>query len=382
MSEISGETTKSTLALPQEPLWERPSRYLAAGFLIVALVGLSLLLKPVFSMVAAGFVFAFLFYKPVSWLATRLKVRYLVGGVIFYIVAIILAILILIVGFTFFQQQIVEFQAAQADISVSEQVPEGSSLASLGGSFDQAAQSFGSALSSLVSNLLNALGIIIAGLFLSFLLLLNLHSAQGSLSAWIPDKYRREFLHISLKMDQVWVGYMVAQVIYGVLIGIGSWVEFTLLGVPFPAVNAILTGIVSLIPTIGGILSDLIVAFSTLLFGSTVFTEMANWQFTLIVMLINGVITQVAYNFVALPIVSKLVKLPISVVFVGVLLGVATGNLFLAFLMVPIISTLTIFGGYILSKILGRQPFPGVELPDKPEVGFFSQLIIPKEKQG
>ena len=93
MSEISGETTKSTLALPQEPLWERPSRYLAAGFLIVALVGLSLLLKPVFSMVAAGFVFAFLFYKPVNWLATRLKVRYLVGGVIFYIVAIILAIL-------------------------------------------------------------------------------------------------------------------------------------------------------------------------------------------------------------------------------------------------------------------------------------------------
>ena len=70
------------------------------------------------------------------------------------------------------------------------------------------------------------------------------------------------------------------------------------------------------------------------------------------------------------------VLMAMTVVFVGVLIGVALGSIILAFLAVPILSTVTIVGGYIVAKIAQREPFPGETLPDPPEAGFFSQLLI------
>jgi predicted PurR-regulated permease PerM len=91
---------------------------------------------------------------------------------------------------------------------------------------------------------------------------------------------------------------------------------------------------------------------------------------------VNIVITQRTYNFLALPIVGKFVQWPTVLVLVGVLAGLALGSIVLAFLAVPILSTLVIVGGYVLAKIARRDPFPGEEVPDPPEKGFFSQLLI------
>jgi predicted PurR-regulated permease PerM len=118
------------------------------------------------------------------------------------------------------------------------------------------------------------------------------------------------------------------------------------------------------------------VAVPCLLLGSTVFTDMPNLTFALLVLLINVAITQLTYNFLALPIVGKYVNLPTAVVLVGVMVGVALGSIVLAFLAVPILATLTTIGGYILSKIARRDPFPGEDVPDPPEEGFFSQLLV------
>jgi predicted PurR-regulated permease PerM len=200
--------------------------------------------------------------------------------------------------------------------------------------------------------------------------------AQGRLSGWVPSRYRRETTLLFTKLDHIWVGYMSSQVVYGAALAVFSFFEYALLGVPYPFVMAVLTGFISLIPTIGGLLASVIVAIPCLLLGSTVLTDMPNLTFALLVLLINVVITQVTYNFLALPIVGKFVKLPTAVVLVGVLVGVALGSIVLAFLAVPILSTLTTIGGYILSKIDRREPFPGEDVPDPPEEGFFSQLLV------
>ena len=121
--------------------------------------------------------------------------------------------------------------------------------------------------------------------------------------------------------------------------GTFSFFEYAVLGVPFPFVMAFVTGFVSLIPSIGGLLATLIVAIPYLLLGSTVFVDMPNEVFALLVMVINVVIAQVTCNFFALPIVGKFLKLPTVVVFVGVLVGFALGSIVLAFLSVPILST-------------------------------------------
>jgi predicted PurR-regulated permease PerM len=207
-------------------------------------------------------------------------------------------------------------------------------------------------------------------------LLLAMGNARGTLSGWVPSGSRRETTLLLTKLDHIWVGYMASQVIYGLALGVFSYFQYALLGVPYPFAMAVITGVFSLIPTIGGFLDSLIVAVPCLLLGSTVLTGMSNLTFALLVWGINIVITQLTYNFLALPIVGKFVQLPTVLVVVGVLVGLALGSIVLAFLAVPILSTLVIVGGYILAKIARRDPFPGEEAPDPPEEGFFSQLLI------
>jgi hypothetical protein len=127
---------------------------------------------------------------------------------------------------------------------------------------------------------------------------------------------------------------------------------------------------------VGGFLSGFIVFIPCVLLGSTRFPELDPLVFGLIVALINDVICQVSYNFVALPIIGKLVKLPYWVVLAGVMLGAASNNILFAFLAIPIFSTLRLVYTYVLAKIVGREPFPGLEKPSGPARGFLSQFLL------
>jgi predicted PurR-regulated permease PerM len=233
------------------------------------------------------------------------------------------------------------------------------------------------ALVSVASGLAGVVGLLGSALIFSLFLMLDLGGARGTLAEWVPTRFHREITLLLMRLDRVWVGYMLAQVIYGTLLALVSLVQYNLMGVPFPVAMSIMTGVISLIPTIGGLLSSVIVASFCLIFGSSVFVDMSNGAFALLVVTIDVLKTQITYNFIALPIVGRYVKLPVSVVFVGVLVGLALGSIILAFLVVPILSTLRIMGSYILSKVMGGEPFPGETVPDPPEAGFFSQLLIP-----
>jgi predicted PurR-regulated permease PerM len=164
--------------------------------------------------------------------------------------------------------------------------------------------------------------------------------------------------------------------IFAIVLGAGSIVEYWLLGVPYPVVFGVLTGLICLLPLIGGFLSGLIVFIPCLLLGSTRFTTLDPLVFALIVTLINDIITQILYNFVALPIIGKLVKLPYWVTLSGVMMGFAFNNVLFAFLVIPLFSTLRLLYTYVLAKIVGREPFPGLERPTRADSGFLSQLLL------
>jgi predicted PurR-regulated permease PerM len=357
--------------------WARTTRYLAAAFLIVAIGVLLLFLIPVIHTVALGFIIAFLMYLPIRALTRRSSIRYSLAVILLYVLLVVIIVVIGVTAFSVFSKQSdtlsAALEAAIADIEEHEDALD-QLVARVGSS---AGAWLAEALASTVSGVLGLLGLVLAGLFFSFLLLLAMGNAKGALADWITPRSDRESILLLMKLDQVWVGYLVAQVIYGTALAVLSFIQYSLLGVPFPFVMAVLTGLISLIPTIGGLLASLIVSIPCLLLGSTVLTDMSNLTFALLVLALNVVITQITYNFFALPIVGKYVKLPTALVFVGVLVGVALGSIVLAFLAVPILSTLTIVGGYVLAKIAQREPFPGETVPDPLEEGFFSQLLIP-----
>lgn len=359
-------------------VWSTPARYLAVVLLLITLTMMVIFIKPVFSTVGLGFIFALIFYAPINWLGKLFKGKYGLATIVFYVLVTILIILLILGGLRYLVNNgndlLARLPTAIDSIKLPGGIPE-----TITTGIKQLATWYANALTALIGSAAGFIAVVFVALFFSALLLININQARGSLAKVVPDGHQTEIHRILNNLDGVWAGYMTAQIIYATVLAIGSWIEYTLLGVPYPVLMAVLTGLLTLIPSIGGWISNIVVDIPCLLLGSTRFPEMSNLTFTLIVAVINMLITQISYNFIALPVVSKYVRLPIALVFITVMAGVATGNILLAFLVVPILSTITIIGGYLLSKVVKRDIGIGIASDDGKKVGFFSGLLIVKE---
>ncbi len=372
---------------PESARWSLPLRYVT---LVVVLIGMALIpivMAPILNVILVGFLVAFLLFIPIRLLMRYTGMRQVPATLLAYLVLVLLIALLL---FTLADRMIArldEFvttiqQQAQVLEKELEKVTESTTFQDFLRMVDlpQLVQEGITGARQLGLSTVKGVGGFVAtfgsGLFFSFLLMLNLASARGHLAGWLEDPQEREVGLLLMRLDTIWVGFILANIVFGVSLGLLSWIQYTLMGVPFATVLAVLTGILTLIPTIGGLLASLIVGIVCVILGSNVWTSMSNWEFAVLVTVINLLITQGLYNFVGLPITSKFVKLPIAVVLIGVLTGLAQGSLLLAFLTVPIISTIVTVGGYLLSKAAARDPFPGQALPVEPEPGFFSQLLF------
>ncbi len=358
--------------------WPIPARYFAAVLLLLGVLGLLVFIKPVFDTVALGFIIAFLLFSPINWASRRLSGKYGLAILLCYLLIIVLLVLFILGGLRFLVSGLQSLQQSIISSAATFQIPDPFPQ-TLTSSIKDAADSLAQVLSEIINGLGGLIGLVVVSLFFSALLMLNLRTARGTLANWIPEQQKNEVMHVLRNLDKVWVGYLTAQVIYGGVLAAGSWAEYALLGVPYPALMAIINGTLSLIPTVGGLIGSLVVAIPCLLLGSTVLTEMSPLEFTVLVFALNVVITQVTYNFFALPVVGKFVRLPVAAVLIGVLAGMAMGNILVAFLVVPILSTLTIIGGYLLAKVAGREAGLELESEMSKEPGFFSQMLAKGE---
>ena len=358
--------------------WAIPSRYMVAGFLIVGGMLLLSVLIPIFQIVAWAFFFAFLFYWPIKRIASRRPDSFGRITVILYILVVVLLGLFVYAGLERVIQGFSDLMQNLDKVDAALFVVPGDLASRMLKDIADVSRKLVTALTSLVGGLVGGIGMIATAFILSLMLLLNLNQARGVLAEWIPARYQEEITQLLLNLDQIWVGYIFANVIYGGAVGLGSFVEYFLLGVPYPLIMALITGFITPIPSIGGLMASLIVAVPCLLFGSTRLVDMPFGMFALLVTLLNVLVTQLSYYFVALPAIGKLSRLPTALVFIGVTAGMLTGNILLAFLSVPILSTIMISGKYLVSKSLGFDHVPGQPFVESTEPGFFSQLLLAK----
>ncbi len=374
--------------------WTNTARYIVAVMFVFALLGLFLFVSPIARDLAAALLFAIILDIPIRYLARNRTQAYRKSALLVYAVLYIIMALLLFVGWKLLVNYL---QGMVTDLSQAATTMLASLQGSSGGS-TPVAQTIGSVaneglvkvLAAMVKFLLVWLSapiitygrfafvVVNVGLFvfISNLLIFSAHSARGRLRKWIPEVIDREATILITYFDRIWGNYLAGMAFFVLLLGAGSIIEYWLLGVPYPVVFGILTGLICLLPLVGGFLSGLVVFIPCFLLGSTRFTAMDPLVFALLVTLINDVICTIAYNFGALPVIGKLVRLPYWVTFAGVLLGFAYNNVLLAFLIIPIFSTLRIVYTYFLAKIIGHEPFPGLEKPVGPAKGFLSQFLL------
>lgn len=232
-------------------------------------------------------------------------------------------------------------------------------------------------IGSLVGGLAGFFSNLLLAVFVSFLVMIDLPHTYDNLVKWIPQAYHREYALLLARVRAVWNGFFRGQVFIGIVIGLLTWVQLTLMGVPGATILAIFTAVISLIPTIGGFIALLPLSIVPLLQGSLVFTGMSNVVFALLVVGVNLLISQGIWNVVAPKILGDALDLPLPVIIVGVFIGAAVGGVLGAFLVAPIMSTLRVIIIYIIRKIGQADPFPG-EVPAYPLTSsFFDEPLRP-----
>jgi predicted PurR-regulated permease PerM len=358
--------------------WDKSTRILAAFFLVLFSMIALLFLKPVFSVVVLGFLFSFILFTPIRALEKRMPKRYVLAEAIIFLAVILLFVFLL---FSLLQNIVADAQKL-GEVLWSIDSTKLHILISFTPTIDSQLlgfiKSIASTLLGSVTGLINGTATLFTGIFIAFLLLMNMHGGRGKMIAWIPSEYADDTRNLLSALDQMWVRYMLVQVIYAACNAGAAYLLFIITGAPYPAPLAIIVGVLSVIPVVGGILGSLVIGAVCLVTGSTKFTTMPNWQFALIVMTIQFLISQGIYLFIGLPLTGKMVKLPIVVVLVGAMIGLSTGNILVAFLSVPLISTAKVIGSYLLAKALNLENPPVDRFAQEKEPGFFSQLMILK----
>lgn len=383
--------------------WEGKTRMLVAFFLVVGCALAFVVISPVFTILAIGFIFAFILFYPVKAIAKRMPKHYTLALVIvFVLVALVLLFAIVSVSKNLISQtqnlvdQLENLTISQVESSlssvginvgqISSKIPSNTLIKDLGGQIPAGdsstlpaglVSSVATRLTGSIAGAATGIANLFTGLFIGFLLMLNMHGGRGKMAAWVPPNMQVDFKSLLSAMDQMWVRYMLVQVIYGSCIAAGSFLIFILLGVPAPLPLAIVSGLLSIVPIIGGLLASFVIAIICLMLGSTKFTDISNVQFALIVLVLQVLVTQGVYFGIGLPLTGKMVKLPVVVVMLGAMIGISTGNLLVAFLAVPLISTFKVFGSYLLAKALNLEKAPIDEFEVDNDPGFFNQLMTP-----
>jgi predicted PurR-regulated permease PerM len=202
------------------------------------------------------------------------------------------------------------------------------------------------------------------GLFLSLLILLDLPRYQSNVLSSVASQYQRETRLLTVKVTRVWQGFFRGQLLLCIIIGLLTFIQLAVMGIPGALPLAAIVALISLIPSIGGIIALFPLALVPLLQGSTILTQLSNTSVALLVVGVNLVISQVIWNVVAPKIMGEAVSLPLPVIIVGIIIGTALGGVLGAFLIVPILGTIRVIVLYLIAKVRRLDPFPGEETPE------------------
>lgn len=379
------------------PRWENGYRFFGLTIVLLLVFAVLLFLAPVADIFLLGLLISFLMHGPCRLLARRTPLSAGAAVAVAYLALFAVMAWITWQGAGALQAGLQSMAAGldQAAAETAQELPatqDGvlepgelrSTLGQLGltdvqGFADAVKQTTVQVSEHLTMGLKTVLGLVallFTAAFFSFFLQLGLLAAGGQLRQSLPAAYYRETTQLLLNLDGVWVGYATAMLVYCGLLTVGSYIMFFLLGVPYALPMAIFNGLITLIPSVGGLIGTLVTMTVCLVFGSTRFTDMSNGTFAMLVAALHFVLVQVTYNFIALPVISRYVRLPVAAVLLAVLAALATGNVLVAFLVPPLLSTLRLLSAYVLAKVRLSEPFPGEDLPTPKVPGFFSQLIL------
>ncbi len=400
-----------------QPDWAPWVRQFISIGLVIAGVWALTLLTPVITILITTFLLSFLMFVPARVVAWRTPLTYPVCVLIMFLIVLLLIILLVLVivpAFVDLAQNVIEsvnralisvqdtlnawdpsnpdttqffvnlplgiqFDATQLALPLKELIagsdnPETALLdlqaalfsllpvnINVGAVASSVANTVGSVALWLVGTVGNLMSTLTVSLLLSLVILLELPRYQTGALEGFP-RHQRELRLLGQKIMNVWTGFFRGQLFLCFIIGVMTYLQLMLTGVPSAFIVSVIVAVISLIPTIGGIIALIPLFIMPLIQGSTVL-PFDPITMAIVTVLVNLVISQVIWNVIAPKVMGDAVNLPLPLIILGIIIGAAVGGALGAFLIVPILGMVRVLIAYLMAKVARRDPYPGEEMP-------------------
>lgn len=187
--------------------------------------------------------------------------------------------------------------------------------------------------------------ITLLGPVVAFYLLADLPRVLASLRRLIPPDHRDEVTALAHLLSTRVGGYFQGQLVLSALVGVGQAIGLALIGLPLWGLIGVVSGLLNLVPALGGFATGALCAVAALALGKGMTQALLAIGITLLVRLINGhvLVPYVMWEAVDLhPIIVMLGLLAFGAVFgvVGFLVAV------------PVLSAIKVVSLHVLSKVL------------------------------
>lgn len=349
--------------------WSLPFRYLVGiGSLILFVAFLIYARDAVTNLAVAAFV-AYLINPAVVYLTTRTRMTRVAAVNLVYFSAVVLLIGLPATVLPVFADEAQIIIQDLLDLSnqlrqtLSSPVRLGGLVFHLEGWGRDLFQAQNAVLSPLPEQMLRLLETTSVGVLWFLVILVSVHlflSQWPAMRDWLidlaPPPYRPEMQELYDRVKRVWLAYLRGQIVLMVIVGVVFTTAWLILGIPGALVLGVVAGLFTLVPDVGPFLAVVLTAGVALLEGST-WIPLPNLWVTGIVIIVYLVLINLKNFFLRPYIMGRSVHMNEALVFIAIIIATILKGILGALLVVPLLASVIVIGGYIQRRVLGLPPF-------------------------
>ena len=171
-----------------------------------------------------------------------------------------------------------------------------------------------------------------------------------------PPPYRPEIEELYNRIRRVWMAYLRGQIVLMLIVGVLFTIAWLILGIPGAFLLGVIAGLFTLVPDVGPFLAMILAAGVALLEGST-WIPLSNFWVTGIVLIVYLVLINLKNFFLRPYIMGRSVHMNEALVFIAIIIATILKGILGALLVVPLLASVVVIGGYIQRRVLGLPPF-------------------------
>ena len=349
--------------------WSLPFRYVVGiGSLVLFVAFLIYARDAVTNLAVAGFV-AYLINPAVVYLTTRTRMTRVAAVNLVYFSAVILLIGLPATVLPVFADEAQIIIRDVLDLSnqlrqtLSSPIRMGGLVFHLEGWGQDLFQAQNAILSPLPEQMLRLLETTSVGLLWFLVILVSVHlflSHWPSMRDWLinlaPPPYRPEVQELYDRIKRVWLAYLRGQIVLMLIVGVVFTIAWLILGIPGALVLGAIAGLFTLVPDVGPFLAVVLTAGVALLEGST-WIPLSNLWVTSIVIAVYLLLINLKNFFLRPYIMGRIVHMNEGLIFIAIIIATILKGILGALLVVPLLASVIVIGGYLQRRVLGLPPF-------------------------